>query len=76
MRKVLTIVCLITFGVGCLCFLQAREWSEAIQMTNAGDMIISGQFLTVETDSHDDVHAFYTYRGLGDEFEHIISLLS
>jgi len=43
--------------------VEAREWSDEIRMTYAGEHYFSGRHLQAEVDSHDDIHVLYAYFG-------------
>lgn len=55
-------VALVTFCLVVLvCFGMAREWSDQVQMTHAGEYRLDGRYFQVAVDSHDDVHLVYGY---------------
>ncbi len=41
--------------------VKAREWSDEIRMTYAGELHVNGSNLRVEVDSRNDIHVFYGY---------------
>lgn len=66
-RTLILLICSMIFTACLNNKLSAREWSDEVQMTDAGDNFLDSRYLGVVTDSRDNLHVIYSYQGFREE---------